>query len=90
MDVYGDRSRCLLVAALELYGWVNWVHSMGVALAGNPDSLLLETATSLGVEGDRIQRILKGQPIESSVPAIYQAAGQDATWERWRRSVQHS
>ena len=89
VDVYGDRSRCLLVAALELYGWVNWAQSMGVAVAGNPDSLLLETATSLGVETDRLQRILKGQPIEASVPAIYQAAGQEATLARWRRSLQH-
>ena len=89
VDVYGDRSLCLFVAALELYGWVNWAQSMGVAVAGNPDSLLLETAISLGVEGDRLQRILKGQPIESSVPAIYQAAGQEATLERWRRSLQH-
>ena len=89
VDVYGDRSRCLLVAALELYGWVNWAQSMGVAVAGNPDYLLLETAISLGVEGDRLQRILKGQPIAFSVPAIYQAAGQEATLERWRRSLQH-
>ena len=82
VNVYGDRSYCLLVAALELYGWVNWAQRMGFSIAGNPDDLMLEAALRMGVEGDRLQRILKGQPLDSCVPAIYQAAGQDATLER--------
>ena len=86
MNVYGDRSYCLLVAALELYGWVNWTKRMGFSIAGNPDSLLLETAQRMEVEGDRLQRILKGQHLDSCVPAIYQAAGQEATLGRWGRS----
>ena len=40
------------------------------------------------VYGNRIQRILKGHRLEDAVPAIYQAAGQDKTLERWARSLQ--
>ena len=41
-----------------------------------------------GVRCDWLQSILHGQSIDFSVPAIGQAAGQDATLERWRRSIQ--
>ena len=56
---------------------------MRFSIAGNPDSLLLETAQRMEVESDRLQRILKGQHLDSCVPAIYQAAGQEATLGRW-------
>ena len=82
VNVYSDRSYCLLVAALELYGWVNWARHMGFSVVGDPEALLLETALGLGVESDRLQRILKGQRLDDCVPSIYQAAGQDATLGR--------
>ena len=75
---YGDRSLSLLVAALELHGWINWSQRSGVRISGDPNALLLAATERLGVEKDRLDRILKGQNLDTCVPALYQVAGADA------------
>ena len=75
---YGDRSHSLLVAALELHGWMNWSQRAGVTISGDPNALLLTATERLGVEKDRLARILKGQNLDTCVPALYQVAGADA------------
>jgi len=75
---YGDRSHSLLVAALELHGWMNWSQRAGVTISGDPKALLLTATERLGVEKDRLDRILKGQNLDTCVPALYQVAGADA------------
>jgi hypothetical protein len=86
-NLQGDRSYTLLVAALELYGWGNWATQQGLSMAGNPHSLLLEAATLLGVEHDRVDRILKSQNLENCVPAIFQAKGGEATMQKFQRVI---
>ena len=75
---YGDRSHSLLVAALELYGWMNWSQRSGIHISGDPGALLLAATERLGVEMGRLDRILKGQNLDICVPALYQIAGADA------------
>lgn len=77
-NAYGDRSLSLLVAALELHGWINWSQRSGITISGDPDALLLAATEKLGVEKDRLDRILKGQNLDTCVPALYQVAGADA------------
>jgi hypothetical protein len=84
-DTCGDRSHSLLVAALELHGWMNWAHRSGVQISGDPKALLLMAAESLGVEAGRLDRILKGQNLETCVPALYQVAGAEAILQKVKR-----
>jgi hypothetical protein len=69
---YGDRSHSMLVAALELHGWMNWAQRSGIQISGDPESLLLAAAECLGVEAGRVDRILKDRldavPTSSPVP----------------------
>ena len=81
----GDRSHSLLVAALELHGWMNWSQRSGVTISGDPDALLLAATERLGVEKDRLDRILKGQNLDTCVPALYQVAGADAVLNKVKR-----
>lgn len=84
-DPHGDRSHSLLVAALELHGWMNWSHRSGIPISGDPEALLLTAAETLGVEAGRLDRILKGQNLEACVPALYQVAGTDGILQKIRR-----
>ncbi len=81
----GDRSHSLLVAALELHGWMNWSNRSGIPISGDPEALLLTAAESLGVEAGRLDRILKGQNLETCVPALYQVAGAEAILPKVKR-----
>jgi Bifunctional DNA primase/polymerase, N-terminal len=81
----GDRSHSLLVAALELHGWMNWSQKSGIPISGNPETLLLAAAENLGVEARRLDRILKGQNLETCVPALYQVAGAEAILQKVKR-----
>ena len=85
---YGDRSLSLLVAALELHGWINWSQRSGVTISGDPDTLLLAATEKLGVEKDRLDRILKGQNLDTCVPALYQLAGADAVLNKVHQITQ--
>jgi hypothetical protein len=82
---YGDRSHSLLVAALELHGWMNWAQRSGIPISGDPEALLLTAAETLGVEAERLDRILKGQNLDNCVPALYQVAGADGILQKIRR-----
>jgi hypothetical protein len=84
-NLQGDRSYALLVEALELYGWANWVTHQGLSVAGDPYGLLLEAAALLGVDHDRVDRILKSHNLENCVPAIFQAKGVEATMQKFQR-----
>jgi hypothetical protein len=84
-DPHGDRSHSLLVAALELHGWMNWSHRSGIPISGDPEALLLTAAETLGVEAGRLDRILKGQNLETCVPALYQVAGAEAILQKVKR-----
>ena len=82
---YGDRSHSLLVAALELHGWMNWSQRSGVTISGDPNALLLAATERLGVEAGRLDRILKGQNLDTCVPALYQVAGAEAVLNKVKR-----
>jgi hypothetical protein len=84
-DPHGDRSHSLLVAALELHGWMNWSQRSGIPISGDPEALLLMAAESLGVEQGRLDRILKGQNLDTCVPALYQVAGAEAILQKLKR-----
>ena len=84
-DTHGDRSHSLLVAALELHGWINWSQKSGIRVSGDPEALLLAAAARLGVEQERLNRILKGQNLETCVPALYQVAGAEAILQKVQR-----
>jgi Bifunctional DNA primase/polymerase, N-terminal len=84
---YGDRSHSLLVAALELHGWMNWAQQSGIQISGDPESLLLAAAECLGVEAGRVDRILKGQNLDTCVPALYQVAGAEAVLKKISRLI---
>jgi hypothetical protein len=54
-----DRSNSLTTAINEWYGWVNWTAQNGVAISSSPQLLAHHAGQQLGLDSDRINRILK-------------------------------
>lgn len=81
-DVKGDRSDSLTTLANELYGWENWLSHNGVGCSGNTDSLALEAGATMGMDEDRVRRILQTIDRESCTPAAYHLGGDLACWRK--------
>jgi hypothetical protein len=82
-DVKDDRSDSLTTAIREWAGWKNWCLEKGVAISGDVKSLAEQAGDALGVDADRVHRILGSiGDLSSCLPACV-ADGSDT--EAWRR-----
>jgi hypothetical protein len=54
-----DRSEALTLAVREWYGWANWCRDNGVRVQGSPEDLADYAGTQLGIDRDRVGRILQ-------------------------------
>jgi hypothetical protein len=77
-----DRSGRLTAAAKELFGWANWCAVNGLPLAGQPESLIQTAAESLGVDADRVQRILESIDQSTCQPAMVKMGDEVSGWRR--------
>jgi hypothetical protein len=79
----GDRSDSLTTAINEWYGWVNWTAQNGVAISSSPEALAHHAGQQLGLDSDRINRILKsvggGVSLE---PAALRLGGEESCWKK--------
>jgi phage/plasmid-associated DNA primase len=81
----GDRSASLTTAINEWCGWVNWTTQNGVTISGNPEELAHHAGTQLGLDTDRIDRILKSVGGDVSLePAALRRGGEEACWKKIR------
>jgi hypothetical protein len=77
-----DRSHAITAVARELYGWENWAGANGVPLVGQADIVIAEVALMLGVDADRVVRILATVDRGSCQPAIVRLGGEAAAWKK--------
>jgi hypothetical protein len=81
----GDRSEALATALQEWYGWQNWAQDNGIAVAGTTENLAHYAGGQLGIDSDRVDRILKGIDIIGSNPAALHRGGEESCWKKIRR-----
>jgi hypothetical protein len=82
-DPKGDRSDSLTTAINEWYGWVYWTAQNGVAISGSPEELAHHAGQRLGLDSDRINRILKSVNGDVSLePAALRQGGEESCWKK--------
>jgi hypothetical protein len=78
----GDRSEALTTAIREWYGWENWGHSNGIQISGDATTLSTSAGLSLGLDSDRINRILRTIDPSSCQPAALYRGGEESCWKK--------
>jgi predicted transcriptional regulator len=81
----GDRSEALATAVQEWYGWQNWTRENGIAVTGTPEDLAHYAGGQLGIDNDRVDRVLKTIDIIASNPAALHRGGEESCWKKVRR-----
>lgn len=80
----GDRSEALTTAIREWYGWENWGQNNGIFISGNAMEYAHQAGTQLGLESDRIARILKSVNPTDCQPAALHRGGEESCWRKVR------
>lgn len=79
----GDRSDSLTTAINEWYGWHNWAAQNGIAISSSPEELAHHAGQQLGLDSDRINRILKSVNGDVSLePAALRLGGEESCWKK--------
>jgi hypothetical protein len=74
-NIKNDRSASLTLAIREWYGWENWCAENGKAFTEDAESLAYEAGAKLGIDADRIERILKTINSTECLPALISRNG---------------
>ena len=77
-----DRSEALTKATKEWYGWQNWGQANGIPISGDATTLAHWAGTQLGLDCDRIHRILKTIDPASCQPAALHRGGEESCWKK--------
>ena len=78
----GDRSEALATALQEWYGWANWGRDNAIAIHGDVETLAHYAGGQLGIDSDRINRILKTIEPAACHPAALHRGGEESCWKR--------
>jgi hypothetical protein len=84
-DIKGDRSESLTIAIREWAGWSNWCHTNGVTITGSIEELARYGGERLGIDGDRVTRILNSIELDSCNPAALLRGGDESCWRKVKR-----
>jgi hypothetical protein len=84
-DPCRDRSASLATALADWYGWENYCHKYGINYSGNAESLAHQAGVLLGLDADRINRIVKTVDKASCTPAAERKGGDVSCWKKIRR-----
>ena len=82
---YNDRSQSLTAAIKEWYGWENWARANHVTYSGTAEQLAAYAGGRLGIDGDRVGRILKTIDPDQCHPAALSRGTEDSCWKKIRR-----
>ena len=77
-----DRSEALTTATKEWYGWQNWAQSNGISISSDAVTLAHYAGTQLGLDFDRINRILHTIDPASCHPAALYRGGEESCWKK--------
>lgn len=81
----GERSNALILLAREAYGWENWAWKNGYSVTPCAQQVCEEAGLEMGLECDRIERILKckqSKSLRDCTPAIYRLRGDIGCWRK--------
>ena len=84
-DIKGDRSDSLTTAISEWSGWFNWCHDNNVPISGTVENLAQYAGEKLGIDSDRITRIIATVDLEQCQPAAHFRGGDESCWRKVRR-----
>jgi hypothetical protein len=84
-DPKGDRSESLATAIKEWYGWQNFGRENDIPITGTPEELAHYAGQQLGIDSDRVDRIIKGIDPTSCQPAALDRGGEESCWKKIRR-----
>lgn len=78
----GDRSEAIATAIQEWYGWTNWTRDNGIQISGNTMELTHQAGSLLGLDTDRISRILDTIDPTSCQPSALYRGGEKSCWQK--------
>jgi hypothetical protein len=81
-DPKSDRSFSLATALNEWYGWQNWTLENGIAVRGTPIELAHHAGAALGIDSERVNRIIKTIDSASCQPAALLKGGEESCWKK--------
>jgi len=79
-----DRSKALTTATKEWLGWQNWAQENDISISGDATTLAHHAGSLLGLDSDRINRILKTIDPTACQPAALYRGGESSCWKRVR------
>jgi hypothetical protein len=85
VDIKSDRSESLTTALREWAGWSNWCQANGVPITGSVEELARDAGERLGIESDRVRRILNSIELDGCQPAAQMRGGNESCWRKVRR-----
>ena len=82
----GDRSDSLATVLNEWWGWWYWAQDKGIAVMGTPEELARHAGAALGIDEERIERIVKtvNADIRLEPSALYRG-GEESCWKKIRK-----
>ena len=87
----GERSDVFVKVAREAFGWERWLSKHGYHADTSAASLCYNLAAQLGLEDDRLQRLLHsqsaGRSLQDSYPACHFQGGDEACEKRVRYNL---
>jgi hypothetical protein len=81
----GDRSSALTTATQEWYGWQNFCTEKGINILGDAVTLAHQAGSLLGLDTDRINRILHTIDSLQCHPAALYRGGEESCWQKIHR-----
>ncbi len=82
-NVKGDRSDSLTTLINEAWGWFYWCQDNGISVTGTVEELAHYAGAQLGIDSDRVERILQGINADISLqPAAHFKGGDSPCWKK--------
>lgn len=78
----GDRSEALATAIQEWHGWTNWASENNISISGDTTTLAIAAGAALGIDSDRIQRILRTIDPTNCYPAALHRGSHESCWKK--------
>ena len=79
-DLKGDRSEALTTAIREWFGWARWAAINGISVRDSAEQLAEIAGAALGLDGDRVGRILKTVNPDECQPACLLVGDERSAW----------
>ncbi len=78
-----SRSHSLALALQECYGWENWAAQNQLPISGSAEDLVQEAGATLGIDVERIERIIQSIADPGHcIPAVVYKGGEASAWKQ--------